>query len=165
MKGTIISFILLVLFGQASGQIIARSVAGPAGSISTAGAFQVSATVGEPVINTFSSSLIVTQGFQQADSLFPTKIDGIAASGIDINVYPNPFSDELFISINADGTKTFGAAFYNDLGQMVMPPVTWVVQGQAKKSFDLSPLAAGTYFVALTITGKYYKSYKITKLK
>ena len=166
MKSTFAVLFLLSLFHFSSGQIIDRSLTGTGGSLTSAGTLQVSATLGEPVITTYSSSsIIVTQGFQQADSLYPSAIKTNSVSDVQVKVYPNPFSDELFIDITAEGRRAFSAAFYNLAGQQVAPAAGWVVQGYTKKSFSLSSFAAGNYFVVLLADGKYYKSYKIEKLK
>ena len=97
MKTLTIFLVLLFLLSFFKGR--AQEVISPAGAQATSASVQLSWTVGEPVIGTFSgSAFILTQGFHQS-RLTITAIDPSTLMGMEIHVYPNPTSAGATVSI------------------------------------------------------------------
>ena len=96
MKKFIFSLAIL-LFSVVT--VLAQEVVSAAGETKTVAEYEVSWTIGEPVIATGSSgSYSLTQGFHQPKlSVTPTEI---FADDFNIEVYPNPTRE--FVTINSD---------------------------------------------------------------
>ncbi len=78
----------------------AQEVVSSGGETQKVSGYEVSWTIGEPVIETFSGSAnILTQGFHQP-KLSVTPISEFQNSGIELKVYPNPTSDFVIIQTN-----------------------------------------------------------------
>ena len=68
----------------------------------------------------------------------------------DIEIYPNPVEDMMFVRTDLDVT---GTKIYNSAGQIVMEaPLS--PDTEHDKIIDLSKLSSGNYFLELTIDGK-----------
>jgi hypothetical protein len=90
-----LSLFLLLLINFCS----AQEVISAAGMSAENGGYQLSWTVGEPVIKTVTNGTsTLTQGFHQS-KLTITAIDQLAIGELELNVYPNPFSEELTIEM------------------------------------------------------------------
>lgn len=80
-------------------------------------------TLGEPVSETFSSTSVLTQGFQQ-DYENILSVEQLSESIFPI-VYPNPFQDKLFINIsefNQDNT-TVEVILSDNSGRIILHDV------------------------------------------
>ena len=97
-------FVFLICKLSTSQVVVERQVIGSTGSLIISGNIEVSSTVGEVVIPTFSqSSLVVTQGFQQADNILAT---------ISIAADPNPFCPGAIVNFTTTTTNTVTTPFY-----------------------------------------------------
>ena len=67
---------------------------------------------------------------------------------LDINLYPNPTSSEFFLIINGSTSMEIELLIYNAIGQIQMMD-NFHQSGQTAKSYNLSGMASGTYFVKL----------------
>ena len=67
---------------------------------------------------------------------------------LDINLYPNPTSSEFFLIINGSTSMEIELLIYNAIGQIQMMD-NFYQSGQTAKSYNLSGMASGTYFVKL----------------
>ena len=125
-----------VLYGQ---QVVSSAGASAEGT-----GVQLSWTIGEPLIETFTgSSAILTQGFHQS-KLTVTPIDVIPAPDLDLAVYPNPVSTALHLQ--ATGKKTvqnLKYALYNIEGKMIL--VKPFVNSPEEINMEL--YRSGTYFL------------------
>ena len=73
-------------------------------SVENAG-YQLSWTVGEPMVETFSSeNSALTQGFHQS-KLAVTAIDQLSIGNLKLKVYPNPFSKNFPLKPKQTGWK------------------------------------------------------------
>jgi len=143
---TVLAFAPLALFGQsAERQVIASS-----GGYSSASNIQASYTAGETVVATgTSSSVIVTQGFQQPNvsSVGIEEMD----NGLSVNVYPNPVSDNLIVEINSTNELLVNATVYDMQGKATGVTVSNLnVNGTLKQTLDVSSLNAGKYLISFT---------------
>jgi len=89
---------LTILF-LVSLQCFSQQVVSSAGTSAAGTNVQISWTAGEPVVETFTGeSVILTQGFQQS-KLTITALEGIDIPSLELNVYPNPFFNQLHIAV------------------------------------------------------------------
>lgn len=133
-------------------QSLDRYVVGAAGNYSTASWGSISATVGEGVINTsITPSAILTQGFQQ-----PTRsnvaVYQVAASNASVKVYPVPATDVVNVQIISDNPAArLSVRLYDLLGQQLVLPSQESATGIAtNRTFDISSIASGQYFIMVT---------------
>ena len=136
--------ILLYCCNISSGQIsIERQVIGSTGNLTNTGTIQASSNVGETVITTtLQSNLIVTQGFEQPDTMFTTGINIMNNIKFNIYVYPNPVSNELIIETNFNTEQKF--EIINMVGQTL-----YTSNINKKATVNTSTFANGVYILKL----------------
>jgi hypothetical protein len=118
MKKLTTSFLVL-LFLLLFCEIRAQEVISSAGATYSSANLQLSWTVGEPVVETFSNgSTILTQGFHQS-KLVITAIDPIPLAGFEFEVYPNPTSGEVNIKVNKGNISKLRFSLYTSLGEQI----------------------------------------------
>lgn len=83
-----------------------------------------------------------------------------AHSGWLSSVYPNPADDQLRVNFNYDGSKPLQVGIHEINGKLIMEKT--VTKSTTSVEFDLSSLAAGSYFVKLT-DGKRFDGKVIVK--
>ncbi len=141
-----LAFSPLVMFGQS----VERQVIASSGGYSSSSSVSASFTVGETVTATgTSSSIIVTQGFQQptVSSVGIEELD----NGLSVNVYPNPVSDNLMVEISAINELHVNATVYDMAGKETGISVSNLqVNGTLKTTLDASALSAGNYLISFT---------------
>jgi len=149
-----IFFILLfsLIAARLQAQSLERQVIGSAGIYQTAAWGSLSATTGECITNTFStSSVILTQGFQQPR---PTDlmVYNVPANNITIEVFPNPASGFINVIINAnDPGRHYSVSLFDMPGQLLKLPCQDLSSGMTTKlTFDLRPIAIGTYLIQIS---------------
>jgi hypothetical protein len=141
-----------------------RQVICSAGGFSTATGLQVSNTTGEFITATgTSSSIILTQGFQQSSS------DMVGIEELDlgfaIKAYPNPTSDAVMLDFTAEKNMQINIGLFDVQGKQVMPIKQLNLYGNMLHSLDMNGFNAGNYFVRLTNQdGKLNKSIQIQKV-
>jgi hypothetical protein len=121
MKRKVYFFILI--FSFALGSLQAQQVISSAGASATGVGVQLSWTVGEPVIETFTgTSAILTQGFHQS-KLTVTAIDPKLFPELDLSIYPNPVSTSLRLEISGDRLQNLTYRLYNIEGKTILTKV------------------------------------------
>jgi len=103
----------MMLFGQSDMQNVISS----SGNHFNNGSVQISYTIGEAIINTFSSSSNkLTQGFHQTN----LQIADIKSHkpSIEISVYPNPFGDQF--NIQTECFEKIGYELYDNSGKLIL---------------------------------------------
>ena len=96
MKYSIIILILIL----AGSVVSAQQVVSSNGDSQIAASFEVSWTVGEPVIETFTDgSNVLTQGFHQTTIIIDA-VSELLYPGIEIKVFPNPTPDIITIQFS-----------------------------------------------------------------
>ena len=142
-----------------------RDVVASAGDYSTTASMEVSWTVGEPaVISTETASLIVSEGFQQAD----VNLIGIedAYEPELFMVYPNPVSDVLNFEIESKETMELRGEVYDMMGRCVNTVPLFRVNAAYSGQIDFSQLPAGKWFLQFSSpSGKFVKTCTVTKIR
>lgn len=148
MKNLLIIILLLIPYWTI-GQTAERSVIGSAGSFAAAGGYSHSYTLGETVVITgTSSTLKVTQGFQQPDQM-SVGIDEDQMS-YSVNAFPNPTRGEVILDITAENPVQLNINLFNIQGKQFSLPQSLVkVSGNLRHSIDLSNMAAGSYYIRI----------------
>lgn len=149
-------FILHTSFGQT----ISQDVITTTGESVTNSAGYLSWSIGEPVIETDSSSdSYLTQGFQQPGLVIVSSIDNFNNSD-GITVYPNPVTTSLYIK--HDQEQAIQIDLVDALGRLVLKST---LSGQ-QNSIDLNSFAAGMYFLRVyDSNNKLISSLKVDKVK
>jgi hypothetical protein len=150
-------FVLLALLFAAtvtqSQQVVASS-----GNSGSAAGYTVDWTLGEPVIETISSSgNILTQGMHQT-KLLVTAISEIEFPGVEVKVYPNPTGRFLKIEVLQTGNELFFYEISDITGRKV---VLKELQGNTEE-IDMGSFVSGIYF--LYVLSQNHKSVKVFKI-
>lgn len=146
-------------------QTVERQVIASAGNFASAGGYSHSYTVGETVVFTgTSSTLKITQGFQQPDQI-SVGIDE-AELGYAVNAFPNPTRGEVILDISAEYPVNLNIDLFNMQGkQFPLPQRLANVSGNHRHSIDLTNMASGSYFIRITDQeGKTNNSIQIQKV-
>jgi hypothetical protein len=131
---------VLLLF---SSTCFSQQVIAAAGGSGSGTDIQLSWTIGEPIIETFTgTSLILTQGFHQS-KLNITTIEPISFHTLELKVYPNPFSDQLNINIIKGEWNNLYFRLYTTGGKLLMKNP---FQNQVE-TLNMEPYASGIYFL------------------
>ncbi len=135
-------------------QSIERSVIGSTGGYAETATVSVSSTVGETVISTVSNgTIILTQGFQQPSDQDITSVRQPELA-LGYKVYPNPTSETLFIELNSPQAVSLDLALFDIQGRAVGGlGENLTVQGEVKRSWDLSQLSEGSYVLRVIEQG------------
>jgi len=148
-------------FTAANAQSISPEVIATAGEHFSNGSSQLSWTMGEVMIDTYSAGgNIVTQGFHQTQ-LTVTSIEESNPFSLDVNVFPNPTSQFLNIDVRGEH-KPLTVTLYDMHGKLLMQEN--LKSGQASAQLDLSKLAMAYYILnVVDENGKYSSSHRINK--
>ena len=99
------------------------------------------------------------QGLQQPREFFTTSIMEIGSIGFNAFVFPNPSNGEVTLSVLNTETSKMNFALFNSQGQLMEKGSLTGDQTH----IDMTHLAAGAYFMRLTIDNKEIKIFKIIK--
>lgn len=121
---------------------------------------QLSWTVGETIIETFTgSTTILTQGFNQG-SLKITAIEPFDLLGITVAVFPNPVNEKLSIKINNFTENKYNYAMIDINSRLILNGIVL----SNPQIIDLNVVSPGLYFLKIGISGaNYYQTFKIIK--
>lgn len=102
MKKILFLFFAVTVVIQTFGQTNRLDVIAPSGGFFSNSSNSLSWTLGECVTETFTATgNTLTQGFQQSKFVV-TSINQLTIEGISVNVYPNPVSDFINISVKTE---------------------------------------------------------------
>ncbi len=137
----LISFIYILMASNA----LAQEVVSTAGESQQAGSYELSWTIGEPVMETLSSgSNSLTQGFHQT-KLIVTAITKPEISEFEIQIFPNPTAD--FVNIQFQSViKNISYQLYNNTGSLIQQ--NKIVSANTRLNF--SNYASGQYILKIT---------------
>ena len=141
MKKTVIVFIFLIgVIG-----ISAQEVVSSGGETQQAGRYEISWTIGEPVIETISTgAYILTQGFHQP-GLTVTPVNEIEIANLELKVYPNPTSEYILIQLNKlENDPAF--SLYSIKGKLLVRKSI----SKYETSVDLKNYASGSYLLKIS---------------
>lgn len=163
-------FIVVVLFiygTNAHAQLpsVERYVVASSGGTWTNGtSLEVDYTIGDIAVTTLNNSNnFLTQGFQQPleGGVFINEDE----NGVMITTYPNPVRTILTIRIFNSTEPGFDAELFDLFGQQVAKySVLCDNSGTSAFTFDMQGLAAGTFFLHLTVGNNFVKNIKVLKI-
>lgn len=149
-------FTLLLIFSAIASQTLIAQTISPvvvatSGEFVESNGYSLSVTVGEPVVKTVTTlgAEILTQGFQQPLDVV-VSIDEPLPFGWDATVYPNPFADEVYVSITTLPGETYDIGIYNMLGQKETLKVDKIETGEKDVYYintDKLPVGPYTVFI------------------
>jgi hypothetical protein len=172
MKKLLTFAVLAIAATQAYAQpaMISNQVVAPAGAyFELPGSdFTLSTTVGDIVIKTVGAGgIILTQGFQQPNlPSDPTKVNTVNAEGIDMLVFPNPFSNQFYAVVNLAKNEKLSFSITDLQGKTVNFEQA-VMQGAGKMTytFNTDNLAQGLYHLTVrNESGSFTKTLKVSKI-
>jgi len=154
-------FILFFPFVSIS-QIISPSVIASAGGCDENAYAKISWTLGETVTETETNGdYILTQGFQQGH-FNVISVQETALPGYSVNVFPNPFTNQLNVNITSPDNSNFQLILFDVNGKIIKN-----CENNNEQNFvfeNLSEYASGIYFLkAISTNSKYDKTFKIEK--
>lgn len=159
-------FVLMFLFLNSSvAQSVDRSVYSSAGRFVSNSSVSIAYNIGESVVFTAISNEVLTQGFEQGNDITLSSLSNTTSS-IFSNVFPNPVSNQLFLSCNAGMLiSDFEIEVYDVVGRninvAVDKPSSFV---DYVFSLDLSSFPVGVYFVKVSSSKNNYNHvFKINK--
>lgn len=154
------TFFLGAMLLLLSGKSQAQEVISSAGVNYNSENLQLSWTIGEPMVETFSAGgTILTQGFHQS-KLVITAIGPIELAGFDIEVYPNPTSHEVNIKLNKGNISKLRFFLYTSQGEQILQQK---FSSQAEK-LNMQLLAPGYYMLKIARdTDTPLQTFKIVK--
>lgn len=150
MKNLIIISLLFCGY-TTTAQSIERQVIGSTGGTATAGNVIVTSTVGEVAVATAStSSILLTQGYQQAaDSSLVSisEIEDIA----NMKLYPNPTTNSAKLEITANFNSVAMVTVYASDGKLIRSnSLSLTSRVESTTQIDLSNQASGVYLIRIT---------------
>lgn len=127
-----------------AGASFAQEVISAAGETQSNSGYEVSWTVGEPIINTsYSGNTILTQGFHQS-KLIITAVDKLIESSNLVNVFPNPTAQFVIIKFDQLPEKNIYGLFDIN-GKLLSSKEIKSTETQ----IDLTPYANGSYLLKI----------------
>ena len=149
--------LFIIAFSLLSAQTTSNTVIATGGNNSG----NVSFTIGEPVINTSSTSNnIITQGFHQTMFVISAIKDELDANLPSFSIYPNPASTYFFLEVENEPKLIFDYRMTNLVGALIETGTF----NSSKKQFDLSQLSNTGYFLLVFNEQRgYKKTFKIQK--
>lgn len=159
MMKHILSFLIISVFLMITRNIDAQEVVASSGNNHETGEMSISWTLGETVIETYSSAdMILTQGVQQPAIVVSTMTEEPDLE-FQITAFPNPTSADVTISTNTGQTQSFKYRVYDVQGRLVSS--NNLLGTVTRVAFD--DLQPGTYFLKITRDEKPVKTFKIMK--
>lgn len=156
-------FLLLTIIVR--GQSLSPQVFASAGNYFDNGTFSLSWTLGEPIIETFTTvNIILTQGFQQP-YLTPVGIGTLSREDSYVKIYPNPTYNIVRVDLRYGKSGQLELQLINGLGQLIRSDQLNVEKNQQNNYyFDISDLAAGVYHLHLFDKDGIVSTHKVQKL-
>ena len=154
MKKLLLILIALPFIGF--GQILSPSVIGSAGASFSNSTASTDLTVGEVMIETFSNSTIITQGFHQG---LVEITSGVVNLDVKTKVYPNPATNFLIIELEKNVNAEL--LVYDINGKIVIKDK---LNNEQQKQLDFSFLRQGNYLLHINISDN-QSVYQINKSK
>lgn len=153
---------IIFIFGFiiTAGVLCSQEVISSSGGTVSAGGYEVSWTLGEPVIETFTgTNNILTQGFHQT-RLTATALDEIRFPGLELTVYPNPTSYILNIRSTGRDDLKLQYRFFDMDGKLLFMNE----MDKNPEELGLLPFAGGNYLLRVeTTNGDPIQTFKIVK--
>lgn len=161
MKKLLISLIAFFCIQSLSSQSVSREVVATSGSTFSSTSANLSWTLGEMMIETYSgSSAEITQGFQQT-KLSVTSIDE-NSDKVGVKVFPNPTHNQINLQFKGKH-PTYSISLYDFEGRIIRE--ISIEKTVSNKLIDLSGEAAGTYLLKVSSEDQgILNTYKVQKI-
>lgn len=153
MKTITLILSFLIFSAVLNAQSIERSTIAAAGEYYSTGGMQLSWTLGQPSpAETFvKPSLILTQGFQQAD--ITTGVPVHSPGSFSLILYPNPASGLFNLDLAADGDGVVSFEIFDLSGKLIMQQGPFQTSGGRWLHQQATPgLATGIYHCRVLFT-------------
>jgi len=142
----VIDPVILILFFLVSGECFSQQVVSTAGTCASGTNVQISWTIGEPVIETFTgTSVILTQGFHQS-KLTITALERFILPSLELKVYPNPFLSQLHIAVVKGDWDNLEYFLFSLDGKLLQQKVA---ENQTE-TMNLESFTSGAYLLKVT---------------
>ena len=159
MKKIFILFIALSLFVSYGFSQNDLQVISTAGETFSNDDIIVSWTLGEPIISTFENDdIILTQGFEQG-TYSVTAIKTLPTENFDIEIFPNPTSEEFFVKCKNLDAKNIDVKLFDLSGNLVYANT---FNSQVLK-INVTSLKAAEYILNIYYNQSNTHSYKVIK--
>jgi hypothetical protein len=140
--------ILIIVFTASISIINAQEIVSSAGQTNASGGYQVSWTLGEPLIETLTgTNNILTQGFHQTN-LNVTMIDELKFPGLTLKVYPNPTNYILHIQSEGRTDVKLQFALFDANGKILLNKKAT----ENPAEVNMIQYATGNYLLKITTT-------------
>jgi hypothetical protein len=160
MKLPVIIFIACIFVLPVQAQLIKQEVIASAGGYNVSGDISLSWTLGETIIETFSSgALVLTHGFQQ--KLIVTTVKENPYSSLNVILFPNPAGDFINIQTDPPADTETDILLVDLQGKTLKTDKIGVAISTAR--FNLQDVPPGIYFIKI-IKGKLINIYRVVKL-
>lgn len=147
---------LMCVFFQLQAQSLTPEVLTTAGETFTGTNVSLDWTLGEIMTETFSGTIVLTQGFQQS-SLKVTSIEKASTSFGNIKVYPNPTVGSIYVE--REKGQQLEVRLMDMKGSLVMKKNIQALIGE----LDLSHIANGVYLLRMSDGKKLIQTIRIEK--
>lgn len=151
-RAILIGLMLLPAAGYIRGQSLAPATLNATGGSKVIGTETYEWSVAEMtmVSTATASNIIVTQGILQPFPLPATDIKKSNTLSKQLQVYPNPTSNIIYLQYNLTNSGTLSYMLQDVAGKQVTTRNAQVTAGQDKQELSLAALASGTYMLYIT---------------
>lgn len=155
LKQTFATIIFTLTVSSVFPQLHHQMISSQGSTVSTTRGTVVTQTIGQQSVignkTVFNNSFVVGQGYQQAVwKVFVQSSDNTFAIGI----YPNPFEDNIHLSVQGNLTGNCHFQIFDILGRLVRDFT--IVENAINQPIDLSDLESATYLVKVSNKNKNY---------
>jgi len=151
--------LLILIFLLSASAMQAQQVMTTSGNYNSNTSGSLSWTLGECVIETYTSgNVVLTQGFQQS-KLIVTALKEVSGNSLAISIYPNPTNDFVLIKGTPESVKNLRYMLFDLNGKLLAEQK--VTNSETTLSFN--NLQTGTYLVKLIRNDQEVQVFKIVK--
>ena len=130
-----------------SAQTISPEVVASSGNTLISGDVVLDFTIGEVVIDTYTGTVILTQGFQQSRIII-THVPNEEYE-VEFNIYPNPTSDYVMIDFNSPVSSIL--EMFDIQGKLIL---NHSLYNQESFQLNLQTVASGSYLLKVNIADR-----------
>lgn len=132
---------------NAQNPTLGMQVLASGGGSGAQGNYDVSWTIGEPVIQTIrNQSIIATQGFHQTNIFNSVSTWDPVLSALNISIFPNPATEQFHLKLEGYQGQNLELYVFDAFGKRVSGPV---LIHEADTELECRNWPAGLYFVSL----------------